>query len=502
MVRGVSWTAVSQVLSQVSTFAATIVLARILAPKDFGVVGMAALFIGLVTIMGEIGMGAAIVQRKSISQRQLDTVFWTGLAVGILAFLFSFAAAPLAVEFFGEPMAGQVVRVTALAFVIDALGSVHQVLLSKEMRFNLLARAEIFGAVVYTVVAIGLALLGAGVWAIVIGQIVRAIAENLGMWILEPWRPRFEFSYDDFRGLFAFGARIWGFNFVNYLRENVDNFVIGRLLGSASLGFYALAYNLANLPRRQMSSIVSRVTFPAFSKAQDNDSFIREAYTKVLRYVSLITFPLLGGLAVLAPQLIPVIYGDQWIPAIVPLQLLCGVGMLYSVGSTVGSVFLAKGRPDLQFRIGLVVLCILTVIVLVSVRWGLVGVAAGVLVYAMTSWLIGQSFANRLISLRMPTYLRSLAPASIACAVMVAALGIARPFVLHSGLLGPIPWLVCAVLAGAAIYIGALAVMRIPEFAEVFGVFRKRRLRRAEEHADPKAGPWETRVQAEQGEAS
>ena len=494
MLRGVSWTAISQVLTQLVTFATTVILARLLVPADFGVVGMAALYTGLVLVLGQIGMGAALIHRQDVSQIELDTVFWTGLGVATSVALLSVVLAPLGGWFFRSALVVTVIRVASAAYILDALGAVQRVLMNKEMQFDRLARTEVGAASAYAAVAMGLALAGFGVWAIVLGQLVRSVVEMVLLWWVEPWRPRLRFSAESFRGLFGFGARVWAFSFVDYARENVDNLAVGRLLGATQLGFYAFAYNTANLPRRQVQNVVGRVTFPAFAKAQNDNVVLRRTYIKVIRYISLIVFPLQAGLAVVAPQVVPMVYGEKWMAAVVPLQLLCGAQMLYSLGSTVGSVYLAKGRPDLQLRFGLVALVWLATVVLVVAHLGIVAVAAGILFYTVGSLLVGQALANPLIELRMIDYLKALIPAAVGSATMAAAVTAFRFLTLDSGLIAPVPWVVSAIALGAAVYVAAVALFRVPEVDEVLGVVGRslRGLRRegpADDTALPTTGP-------------
>jgi O-antigen/teichoic acid export membrane protein len=467
MLSGVSWTAVSQVLNQLVMLATTVILARLLAPSDFGIVGMTVLFTGLVAMLGQIGMGAALIHRQDVSDSDLDTVFWTGLGVGAAIAAVSVALAPVGGWFFNEPLVVSLIRVASAVFVIDSFGAVHRVLMNKEMAFGRLARAEVGAVIAYGLTAVLLALNGAGVWAIVLGQVARSLVEGVLLWRVEPWRPRRRFSKESFSGLFGFGVRVWAFSFVDYVRENVDNLAVGRLLGAQALGFYSFAYNTANVPKRQLTNIVGRVTFPAFAKAQDDNPLLRRTYLKVITYISLSTFPMLSGLALVAPELIPIVYGDKWAPAIVPMQLLCGAHMLYSLGTNVGAVYLAKGRPDLQLKFGLIALVWISVVVVATARFGLVAVAAGILFYTVGSLLVGQALANPLIELRMRDYLRALVPASIGCAAMALAVTAWRLLVLERGLLPRLPWLLVAIALGAAVYVATLALLRTPELGEV-----------------------------------
>jgi O-antigen/teichoic acid export membrane protein len=474
MLRGVSWTAVSQVLSQLATIATTVILARLLMPSDFGVVGMAALYTGLVAMLGQIGMGAALIHRQDVGQTELDTVFWTGIAVGSVIALVSVVLAPISEWFFSAPLIVPLIRVSSAVFVFDSLGAVHRVLMQKEMEFGRLAKAEVGSMVAYACTAMTLALLGAGVWAIVVGRVVASAVQAVLVWRVEPWRPRRQFSKDAFRNLFGFGARVWAFNFVNYVRENVDNLAVGRMLGATQLGFYAFAYDSAAFPRRQLQNVVGRVMFPAFSKAQDDNAVLRSTYLKVIRYISLLAFPALSGLAMVAPELIPLVYGDKWIPSVLPLQFLCGAQMLYSIGGNVGAVYLAKGRPDLHLKFGTIALAWLALVVIVVARFGIVAVAAGILFYTMGSVFVGQALANPLVEMRMSECLKALLPASIGCVSMAVAVVGLRFLALHTGALPPLPWLVVAILMGAAVYTGTIYLLRPPEADEVFRLVRDR----------------------------
>jgi O-antigen/teichoic acid export membrane protein len=473
-VHSVSWTALSQVASQLVIFGTTVLLARLLVPEDFGVVGMATLFTGLIAMVGEIGLGAALIQRSEISREHLDTVFSVSIVVSSVLCVVSVAAAPLAAQFFRETQVAAVVRVSSLAFVLTALGAVHRVLLEKEMDFKKLALIEISSVAVYAASSVTLALAGLGALSLAVGFLTRSATESLLLWRAERWRPRWAFDGRAFRMLFGFGASVWLHNFVNYARENIDYIAVGRMLGASSLGFYTLAYNLANLPRRQLSTVVGRVAFPAFSRVKDDDALLRRSYLKVLRYVSMVSFPLLVGLALVAPQFVPIVYGVKWAESILPLQLLCGAGALYSLGAMSGPLYLAKGRADLQLRIGLGFFVALVVMVLVGIRWGIVGVAGAVLVYTLSSWLTGQAYANKLVGLSMVDYLRALLPASGASVLMIVVLLGYRAVGLAMLQMPTGVWLLTAVSLGAAVYFAALWFGRVPERFEIMSAISAR----------------------------
>jgi PST family polysaccharide transporter len=468
--KGVTWRGVSQVTTQLFSVVITIVLARLLLPKDFGLVGMAAIFTGLVSVLGEIGFGAAIIHRKELREIDLSTVFWSSVAAGLAVWVVAAACSPLAAVFFRNETVRGVIVISSVAFIVNSFGIVHRVLLNKELAFNRLAATEIGAVVCYGVATIALATAGAGVWSLVVGGVVKNAAEVALLWRVKSWRPSFGFSKRSFRELFGFGVSVWGFSLMDYARSNVDYLVVGRVLGPASLGFYTMAYNLSDLPRRQLSGMVSNVTFPAFAKIQEEDERLRRAYTKVVRCVSLAAFPVLSGLAVIAPELIPMVYGPRWTPVVLPLQILCGAGMLYSVGATVGSVYLAKGRPDLQLKVGIVAFVVLAAMVLAGVRFGVVGVASAVLTYAVTSLLLGQAVANSLIKLKMSAYVRALLPAAAGSCVMVLTLVVYRAVALNALRMPEVGWLASAICLGVGAYLGLLLAAKTPEIGEVISL--------------------------------
>lgn len=471
-IKGVVWTGLSQVGTQILAFLIMVILARALLPKDFGILGMATIFTGLVMMLNEIGLGAAIVQRKTIDENHLSTVFWVSIIVGLISWMIAAITSPFVANFFRNPQVRPVIMVISIGFTIGPLGVIHKTLLNKQLDFKKLAFTEVGAALIYGLTSIILALKGYGVWSLVFGLLAQSFTEVILLWKVCPWRPRARFHSQSFRELFSFGINVWGFNLVNYGRENIDYFIIGRALGSAALGFYTLAYTITNIPRRRLMSIVSKVAFPTFAKVQNQNEKLRYGYLKVISYTSLITFPILAGLTVVAPEFVLFVYGSKWVPMVLPLQILCGAGMLYSIGSPVGSIFLAKGRPDIQFKLSLVSVLALTIFVLAGVSYGIVGVATAVLAYAVIFVWVTQWFANSLIGLRMRDYLLSLLPASVSSLTMVFILvsyRYLRTLVLD---MSSTVWLFSSVTFGIIIYVSALRIFKIEEFYEIVDLLR------------------------------
>lgn len=453
--RGVMWTGISQIGAQVVRLGTTVVLARLIAPEDFGVLSMALIVTGLVQLVNELGLSTAIIQRKEVTEDHLTTALIAAVISGTILMILTILLSPLVAAFFRQPLVRPVLSVLSAGFVLGAFGSVQRALLQKALRFDRVTGAELGGETAFALIGIVLALLGLDVWALVGGTLARYAASAALLWRLGSWWPAGRWQWSRFRELFGFGVNVLGTQIVNYTSSNLDYLIVGRVLGDAPLGFYTLAYQLTMFPRMRISSMITRVAFPAFAHVQDDPVRLRRGYTRLLNYVSLITFPLVAGLLAIAPELVPLVFGPRWAPAIRPIQLLAIGGLLASVGTTVGSVLKGIGRPDVELRLNLVSVGLLAVALLVGVRYGIIGVAAAV---SLKTLLMVSAFAwavTRLIGLPFRTYLRALTPAILATGAMLIGLTAYR---LVAGLLGITDWtlLLTSVPLGAGIYLVTL----------------------------------------------
>jgi len=465
-VRGVIWTGSSQLIRQIFSWLVTVVLARLLVPEDFGIVGMTAIFTGFIGQINELGLSAAIIQKKDLTDSHLHTSFWTSLAAGVMLCGVSIGLSPLAADFFNKPLVQPVMAVSSAGFIIGSFGIVHRAILKKKLEFKKIAAAEIGGTVAYGLVAISLAFAGKGVWSLVGGGLSKSFVSVLVLYKSYNWYPRAHFNYSRFKDLFRFGRNVMGANLVQYSASNIDYLIVGKLLSASALGYYTFAYNLATFPLRKISSAVTKVTFPAFSEVQDDNVRLRRAYLKSITYISLITFPLLACLFAVAPEFVKVIYGEKWGPAILPLQILCIAGALYSVGTTVGSIYLSKGRADLEFKLSWFRLVALGAMAAAGARFGIVGVASAVTIYCIVSLLIFQTVANSLIFLRMRDYILALLPATLGSTAVVAVVTGYRQL---QGILGfgDVTLLITSIPVGVVTYFGVLKLANVKAFSEI-----------------------------------
>ena len=334
------------------------VLARLLSPSDFGLMGMIMVVIGFTRLFADMGISNAIIYRQDSTREELSSLYWLNILAGIVIFFVVCGGCPLIAAFYHEPRLSNLIYLSSLIFLITPLGQQFQILLQKELKFNQLAKIEIISSFVNSAVAITLAIGGMGVFSLIWGQLAGTSLRVLllSWWGWKNWRPRLHFSTKDLRRYISFGLYQMGEKTVNYFNSNLDYILIGSLLGAQVLGYYTLAYNLVLKPSSTINPIITRVAFPVFSKMQNETDRIKRGYLKILQLLVTVNFPMMVGLAVVAPIAVPVIFGEQWLPSIILIQILTVVGLLRSTGNPVGSLLLAKGRADLGFKWNLAIM--------------------------------------------------------------------------------------------------------------------------------------------------
>lgn len=449
---GAIWSAAGMAFTFVVQFAVAMALARLLSPRDFGLMAIAALVCNFAMVFGEMGIGMAVVQRRDVSDVQLSSFFALNLlSSSILAGALSLAA-PLIAAYFKSPEAAPLVRLSSLGLPLGALGLSHGYLLQKELSFKLYSIAGAIAAVAYGIVGIAAAAIGAGAASLAWAFLAQQGALSTFLWFFCPWRPRLsQMSLKSLSGMLSFGFNLTGERIVGYFGDNIDTAVVGRFLGATSLGFYNMAWKMTMFPASRIPPVVSRVAFPALSIVQENKRKVREAYLQMLRHMALIAFPLLSIVAILAPELILLLYGRGWEPAVVLVQLLAVAGCLRMIGTIVGSVFYSQGRPDLSFRLILLDLGISAALIPLGARWGAEGVAGAVSAFYVIAVFIDFIVVCRLIELELSEVARALLAPSTAALAMSACVAAVRFYGQSLGL-APGPILAAGSFTGVLAY--------------------------------------------------
>jgi O-antigen/teichoic acid export membrane protein len=354
----------------------TIVLARFLSPRDYGLVGMVTAITGFVAIFKDLGLSAATVQRSEITARQISTLFWINVAVSALLMAILAITAPAIAWVYGEPELKWVALALAPNFLLGGLTAQHQALLRRNMRFSVLAAIDVASMTFSVGVALFAAWRGLGYWSLVV-MLVAQVASNAAMvWVASPWRPGRPSRGAGVGSMLKFGGNLTGFNTVNYFTRHADNILIGWYWGAGPLGLYAKAYQLLLLPLNQVAQPMVNVVLPALSRLQNDPARYRSYYQKAMLPLAFFSIPITVFMTVEAQNVVRVLLGEQWLAAAALFQLLGPAALVGGMNVATGWVYQSLGRTDRQLRWGLLASTVTVASFLIALPWGVWAVAA------------------------------------------------------------------------------------------------------------------------------
>jgi O-antigen/teichoic acid export membrane protein len=421
----VRWILLSQSVRVLSQLIGVTVLARLLPPRSYGVMALATIVTNLALLFRDMGSSAAIIQAKVLTQTLNATVHWANVALGLSIGAAVAISGPLMSAVFHEPSLAKILYLLAFVFPIGSFSIVHQALLERESRFRLVVTAEIIASLAGVTFAVLAALLGAGVYSLVIQVFATMLISTVGIVFLSDFRPSWSWSRRDFNTIAAFGGNLSVFNFLAYLARNTDSIVIGRFLGATALGIYSIAYRIMLLPVQNLTSVATRALFPIMSRQGDQLSETAALYLKAVGLISFLSAPMMAGLFALRELFVDVILGEKWHSAAALLAWLAPVGVIQSLVSTTGSVSMARGRTDLLLRLGVLGSLLQISGFLIGSTWGIEGVAAGYLCASVLNALPALHFTGRLIGVTVRMLVRRVAPALTLALVMAGLLSLA-----------------------------------------------------------------------------
>lgn len=454
--RGVAWTFLATVAARLLWVAALAVLARLLAPRDFGVLASALVFLTYAETVADFGTGAALIYWPERREEAAEVTFRIHVVMGVAWFALAQLLAPLVADFFASPASEPVLRALAWSFPLKYLGTTHDALAQKDLRFRARLVPEVGLAATKAILAVALAWAGFGVWALVWGQLGGQAAWTLLLWRAVPWRPSRRWPRGLAGPMVAYGRGIVAVNVLAAVTHHADLVIVGRALGTAALGFYQMAAKVPETTVTVLGWVVSRVLFPAFSRLHAAGEAVGEAYLVALRWVSLLTVPAAVGLALTAEPLVVNLFGEAWRPAVPILQAIAVYAGLRSLGTHAGDVLKATGRSGLLAALGVLKAALLVPALLLAAPSGAAAVAAAMAAVTAVTLLLNWGVICRLAPLPPRALLAAVRPSLLAGAALAA-------FLLAWERLVPRPealaaWL-GAVALGAAVYLAALRLV-------------------------------------------
>jgi len=369
-----------------------IILARILAPHDFGLMGIAMLTMATLETFSQTGFQAALIQKKENTELYLDAAWTIMIIRGFILFTILYFIAPYAAIFFKSPQAKPIIRIIGFSILFQAFTNIGVIYFQKELEFNKQFIYQLSGTLADFIVAISAALILRSVWALVFGLLAGNAVRCFVSYLIHPYRPHLSSDLGKAKELFGFGKWVLGSSILIFLLTQGDDIFVGKLLGTTALGFYQLAYRISNMPATEITHVISQVTFPAYSKLQDNIPKLREAYLKVLQVTAFLSFPIAGLIFVLAPDFTKIFLGEKWMPMVPAMQVLVLAGLIRSIAATTGPIFQAVGKPQIESGWQIIRFFLLVALIYpFSIKWGMLGVSIVVVLSILVS-TIGFSF--------------------------------------------------------------------------------------------------------------
>ena len=461
-VRGTFWSAVDNVANQGVTFLVGLVLARLLTPHEYGLIGYIMILVAVFNSIVDSGFSNALIRKKDTGETDYSTAFIFNLAVSLVMVAAMVLVAGPFSRFFKEPQLVPLVRVMSVIVVINALALIQRTRLVKSVDFKTQTKASLISSVSSGAVGLAMAFGGLGVWSLVGQQISRQLINTVCLWILNRWMPSWRFSWSSFRELFGFGWKLLVSGLIDTVWKEIYQLVIGKFYSTSTLGQYTRGKQFSDIFSSNMTSIVQRVSYPVLSSIQDERERMKEGYRKIIRTTMLASFVLLFGLSAVAESLLTVLIGPQWLEAAHYLQIICFAASLYPLHAINLNMLQVQGRSDLFLKLEIVKKIIAVGPLLLGIFIGIDWMLWGSLATSIIAYFLNARYSGTLIGYPIRAQIKDILPSFGVAAVMAACVW---PLALLD--LRPIWMLLVQLCAGATVTIGLCEALRLPEYAEI-----------------------------------
>lgn len=468
--KGVLWSGVEQFSVQIIQFVLGLLMARILSPYDYGLVGMILVFTAIAQSFVDSGFSNALIWKQNRTEIDFSTAFYFNVVVGLSAYLLLFLLSPFIADFYNEPLLELLTKVVSINVFINSLAIVQRARYSIKIDFKTQAKATTTSVLISGVIGIWMAYNGFGVWAIVWQSLIRNVFNVLLLWLFAKWLPQLQFSWQSFREMWSFGYKLLLSGLLNTLYNNIYQLVIGKVFSSQDLGNYSRAEQFASFPSSNINSIISRVTYPILSSIQGDDVRLAKVYRKYLRLSAFIVFPLMVGLSVLAEPLIIFVLSDTWSDAVVLLQIICFCMMWYPIHAINLNLLQVKGRSDLFLKLEIIKKIIGVAVLCVTVPIGLVAMCIGSIFSSIFCLVVNTYYTGKLINVGFWLQMRDLLPTLLLSLAMGVVVLLSVWFI-PSNLLK----LIVGVVVGVIFYILVARLFKMEELSDLLSLVKRKK---------------------------
>lgn len=464
-ISGLFWSFSDLIANQGIKFIIQVILARLLVPKDFGVIGMITVFIAVSQSFIDSGFTNALIREKEPSQDDYSTVFYFNLFMAVLMYLVLFFSAGAISNFFKEPQLIAILRVIAIVLVINSFGLIQRTMLTKNINFKTQTNISVISSILSGVIAVIFAYMGFGVWSLVIQTLVMQFIQSLLLCLWNQWVPSLIFSIDSFKRLFGFGWKLLVSGLINTLYNNLYFLIIGKAFSPVELGYYTNAQKLRDTASQSVTTVVQKVSYPVLSSIKEDEEILRAAYKKIIKTSVFITFPLMIGLAVVASPLVRLVFGQKWINSIPFFQILCLAGMLFPLHAINLDILQVKGRSDLFLRLEIIkkVVGVSLIAIVLFLKLGIIGLLWAAVLSSYIGYFINSYYSAEMLSYSTMQQIKDIIPAFIASVLMAIVVYFSGAILPNNNLVK----LIVQFIIGVVVYVGVCKFGRIEELNTV-----------------------------------
>lgn len=468
---GMIWSFLQQFGSQLISFAVSIVLARLVLPEEFGLIGMLAIFMGIGAALFNGGLTSSLIRSQDCSQEDYSTVFYFNFAGSIIIYGMLFIAAPSIAEFYHQPALISISRVYGLTFILSAFGTVQNTILTRELQFKKQAIISLPALIISSVVGLTMAYWNYGVWSLVASALTNAFFMSLFLWLSANWYPKLIFSKEKFIEHFNYGYKLTVSGILDTVFTNIYQIVIGRFYSAAQVGYYTRANSLMMLPVANVSGALNNVIFPLFSKVQNDIPRFRNAYKQIMQMVLFIITPIIVLMGLLAKPLIVLLFTDKWLAVVPIFQIICFTGILYPIHLYNLIVLQVKGRSDLFLKLEVIKKVISAIILAISFFYGFYALLWGQLIFSVLALMINTHYAGRILEYSMLQQIKDIMPV-FAFAVLMAVITYVVDCLLATQI--NIIRLICGSLSGGITYFVVAYIFKFQSIQDIKNLLLKK----------------------------
>jgi O-antigen/teichoic acid export membrane protein len=396
--RALFWSATDRFAAQALQFGMGLILARLLMPADYGLMGMIMIFLAISQSFVDSGFPSALIQKKNRTEIDYSTVFWFNVFISTVFYLILFILAPTIANFYNEPKLTILTRFVALNIIFSSFSIVRMTRLTIELNFKTQAKASLLSLLIGGFLGVYLAYAGYGVWALAAQSLAKNLLNVIFLWWFSKWNPLFAFSKEAFLSMFSFGSKILGVGLLRTFFDNIYIVIIGKIYSPAELGYYTRAIKFQQLPSKNISEILYRVLFPVLTNFQDNNQILLKQTKRAIKVSSFIVFPLMFGLAAISDPLIRFILGEKWLPLVPLLRLLCIAGVFYPLQHLNLTILMVKGRSDIFLRLEIISKVLIIFAIIFTFSFGLTALVIGQVVTMFMIFSINAYYTGKVLS--------------------------------------------------------------------------------------------------------